>query len=180
MLDRFYKGFLTFLSIGIQLFGQKSQFPIGFTIESAMTGFIHFTQITVFLWFYKGFLIILSVWRWLFRHESSFSIGFTIESAVSFELIFWSLWVNFWQFWDFGANFGPDFLQRPSLRVWHAQPKGKNHQIELPSSGPDLGIPLSPKGRKYFFRLDEKKVSHVKKCFAEPCANEWFQVTFCY
>ncbi len=137
-LDRFYKGFLIFLSIESQLFGQKSQFSIGFTIESAMTEFVHFTQFTVFLWFYKGFWIIPSVWRWLFRHESSFFIGFTIESAVSFELLFWSLWVHFDHFGTSEPIFGPDFLQRPSLRVGHAQLKGKNHQIELPSSGPDL------------------------------------------
>ena len=87
---------------------------------------------------YKGFLIFLSIESQLFGQKSSFPIGFTIESAVSFELLFRSLSDHFDHFGTSEPIFGPDFLQRPSLRVGHAQLKGKNHQIELPSSGPDL------------------------------------------
>ena len=53
----------------------------------------------------------------------------------SFFCLFWSILDHFR---TSEAIFGPDFLQKPSLRVWPAQPKVNFLNIGLPSSGPDL------------------------------------------
>ena len=110
ILDRFYKGFLIFLSIESQYFGQKSSFSIGFTIESAMTDFIYLTQSTVFLWFYTVFFDNSERLKVTFWHESAFFIGFTIESAVSLEHLFVHFRINFGPFWDVGPHFRSRFL----------------------------------------------------------------------
>ena len=70
-------------------------------------------------------MMILTDDRYCFYQESVHSIGFTTESAKPFERIFILSDAIAGHFGTAGLLIGPDFLQRPSLRVWPPELKGK-------------------------------------------------------
>ena len=114
--------------------------------------------------FHKGLVMILTDYRYRFYQESVDSNSFTTGSAKPFELIFVLSDASSGHFGTAGLLFGPDFLQRPSLRVWPPELKGKIIKLSCWAQGPDLGIQLAPRGPNISLYIQIKSVSFGESC----------------
>ena len=145
----FQQGFIRFLDETQGRFYANYWFSIGFTMNPVHPHVIFLAEIT----FSQCFVRVLDTTKWysgnapsLFFAKCCFSIGFTIESALYSEHFFgpWrSIFGHFRStFGHFGASgpiSGPEFFQRPSLRVGPAQPKVNFLNIGPPRPGPQSG-----------------------------------------